>query len=44
MAVFIHPWEMMGRSKYAKYWLPWLVGMPVKQAEPFALSYFWWSA
>ena len=30
MAVFIHPWQMMGMSKMKKYWLPWLVGMPAE--------------
>jgi len=30
MAVFVHPWEMMGEEKMAKYWLPWLVGMPAE--------------
>jgi len=30
MAVFVHPWEMMGEQKMAKYWLPWLVGMPAE--------------
>lgn len=30
MAVFIHPWEMMGESSMQKYWLPWLVGMPAE--------------
>jgi aminocarboxymuconate-semialdehyde decarboxylase len=30
MAVFVHPWEMMGEQKMTKYWLPWLVGMPAE--------------
>jgi aminocarboxymuconate-semialdehyde decarboxylase len=30
MSVFVHPWEMMGEQKMAKYWLPWLVGMPAE--------------
>jgi aminocarboxymuconate-semialdehyde decarboxylase len=30
MAVFVHPWEMMGTKKMPKYWLPWLVGMPAE--------------
>lgn len=29
-AVFVHPWEMMGKEKMPKYWLPWLVGMPAE--------------
>ncbi len=33
MAVFIHPWEMMGESDMKKYWLPWLVGMPAETAR-----------
>ena len=28
--VFVHPWDMMGKSKMEKYWLPWLVGMPAE--------------
>ena len=30
MAVFVHPWDMMGRDRMDKYWLPWLVGMPAE--------------
>ena len=30
MSVFVHPWDMMGKSKMEKYWLPWLVGMPAE--------------
>lgn len=30
MAVFVHPWEMMGQADMQKYWLPWLVGMPAE--------------
>ncbi|MFT4772198.1 MAG: aminocarboxymuconate-semialdehyde decarboxylase [Cryomorphaceae bacterium] len=30
MSVFIHPWDMMGKNKMEKYWLPWLVGMPAE--------------
>ncbi|RKI04121.1 amidohydrolase family protein [Corallococcus sp. AB038B] len=29
-SVFVHPWDMMGEAKMAKYWLPWLVGMPAE--------------
>lgn len=32
MAVFVHPWEMMGQDKMQRYWLPWLVGMPAETA------------
>lgn len=31
-AVFVHPWDMMGQEKMAKYWLPWLVGMPAESS------------
>lgn len=30
MALFVHPWEMMGEADMQKYWLPWLVGMPAE--------------
>ncbi len=29
-AVFVHPWDMLGKRRMAKYWLPWLVGMPAE--------------
>ncbi|HVZ94849.1 MAG TPA: amidohydrolase family protein [Phycisphaerales bacterium] len=29
-AIFVHPWDMMGRDDMPKYWLPWLVGMPAE--------------
>ncbi|KAN0006408.1 hypothetical protein ACTFIU_003116 [Dictyostelium citrinum] len=29
-AVFIHPWEMVGKDRMPQYWLPWLVGMPAE--------------
>ncbi len=32
-AVFIHPWDMMGKDQMTKYWLPWLVGMPAETAR-----------
>lgn len=28
--LFVHPWDMMGKEKMNKYWLPWLVGMPAE--------------
>ncbi len=31
-AVFVHPWEMLGRERMERYWLPWLVGMPAETA------------
>lgn len=33
MAVFIHPWEMMGEQNMQRYWLPWLVGMPAETSR-----------
>lgn len=32
MAIFVHPWDMMGKSRMEKYWLPWLVGMPAESS------------
>jgi aminocarboxymuconate-semialdehyde decarboxylase len=29
-AVFVHPWDMLGKHRMPKYWLPWLVGMPAE--------------
>jgi aminocarboxymuconate-semialdehyde decarboxylase len=29
-AVFVHPWDMLGRERMARHWLPWLVGMPAE--------------
>ena len=28
--IFVHPWDMMGKEKMNRYWLPWLVGMPAE--------------
>ncbi len=33
LAVFVHPWEMMGQAEMQKYWLPWLVGMPAETSR-----------
>ncbi len=33
MAIFVHPWEMMGQKDMQKYWLPWLVGMPAETSR-----------
>ncbi len=30
MAVFVHPWDMMGKERMPRHWLPWLVGMPAE--------------
>ena len=29
-ANFVHPWDMVGKEKMQKYWMPWLVGMPAE--------------
>ncbi|HEY2801276.1 MAG TPA: amidohydrolase family protein [Chthoniobacterales bacterium] len=29
-ALFVHPWDMAGKERMPKYWLPWLVGMPAE--------------
>jgi aminocarboxymuconate-semialdehyde decarboxylase len=29
-ALFVHPWDMVGRERMPRYWLPWLVGMPAE--------------
>lgn len=31
--VFVHPWDMMGKTEMPKYWLPWLVGMPAETSR-----------
>ena len=31
-AVFVHPWEMLGRERMGLYWMSWLVGMPAESA------------
>lgn len=33
MALFVHPWNMMGFDSMRKYWLPWLVGMPAETSR-----------
>ena len=33
MALFVHPWNMMGTKSMDKYWLPWLVGMPAETSR-----------
>jgi aminocarboxymuconate-semialdehyde decarboxylase len=33
MAIFVHPWDMMGERDMQKYWLPWLVGMPAETSR-----------
>jgi aminocarboxymuconate-semialdehyde decarboxylase len=29
-AIFVHPWDMLGRERMSRFWLPWLVGMPAE--------------
>lgn len=29
-SIFVHPWDMMGKDKMSRYWLPWLIGMPAE--------------
>jgi aminocarboxymuconate-semialdehyde decarboxylase len=29
-AIFVHPWDMLGKERMQNYWLPWLVGMPAE--------------
>ena len=29
-AVFVHPWDMLGKERMSRYWLGWLVGMPAE--------------
>lgn len=31
-AIFVHPWQMMGKERMDLYWMPWLVGMPAETA------------
>jgi aminocarboxymuconate-semialdehyde decarboxylase len=38
--IFVHPWEMMGEKDMAKYWLPWLVGMPAETARAISSMIF----
>ncbi|MBM3464766.1 MAG: amidohydrolase [Armatimonadetes bacterium] len=39
-AVFVHPWDMVGKEKMPKYFLPWLVGMPAETALAMASVIF----
>ncbi|MFQ5720626.1 MAG: amidohydrolase family protein [Acidobacteriota bacterium] len=31
-AIFVHPWDMLGRERHQRYMLQWLVGMPAETA------------
>ncbi len=33
VALFVHPWDMMGSDSMPDYWLPWLVGMPAETSR-----------
>ena len=37
-AVFVHPWDMLGKERMTQYWLPWLVGMPTETTLAIALG------
>ena len=30
VAIFVHPWDMMGQERMPSFFLPWLVGMPAE--------------
>ena len=30
VAILVHPWDMLAKDRMKKYWLEWLVGMPVE--------------
>lgn len=32
-AIFVHPWDMLGKNEIPEYWLPWLVGMPAETSR-----------
>lgn len=40
VAIFVHPWDMLGRERTRKYWLPWLVGMPAETTVAIASMIF----
>lgn len=39
-AIFVHPWDMELTGRMAKYWLPWLVGMPGETAQAICCMIF----
>jgi len=39
-AIFVHPWDMLGRDRMTRYWLPWLVGMPTETTLAIAAVIF----
>ncbi|MCE9620002.1 MAG: amidohydrolase [Planctomycetes bacterium] len=32
-ALFIHPWDVVGRNEIPRFWMPWLVGMPAETSR-----------
>lgn len=32
-AIFVHPWDVVGRKEIPRFWMPWLVGMPAESAR-----------
>lgn len=40
LAIFVHPWNMMGKKHMEKYWLPWLVGMPAETSRAISSMIF----
>lgn len=40
MAVFVHPWNMLGMHLMEKYWLPWIVGMPAETSRAICCMLF----
>jgi aminocarboxymuconate-semialdehyde decarboxylase len=38
--VFVHPWDMLGDARLAKYWMPWLIGMPTETTVAIASMIF----
>ncbi len=39
-AIFVHPWDMLGKERMTRYWLPWLVGMPTETTLALAAVIF----
>src|SRR5690606_20995116 len=33
LSVLVHPWDMPGAETMSRYWLPWLVGMPMETSR-----------
>jgi len=32
-AIFVHPWDMMGKDRLQRYWMQWLVSMPAETSQ-----------